>query len=282
MTVGIVTESASCVPDELADELGIHRVPLLLTIDGDTRAATDVARSTLLGMLDGDHQLSTSAPSPGAYLDAFDAADRGDGVVAVCLASQMSAAHQNARLAAGMADATVDVVDTGTAAGGAGLVAIAAARAAQAGRDRAEVVTTAERTAARVRLVAAVGSLGYLARSGRVPALAGRAGDSLGVRPMFRFRDGAPHVLRPSLSADAVQGRLVARLHDDCPGPSGRLHVCALHGDRPADAAALLDRATRDRAVGTAFTATFDAAMLIHTGPDLIGLAWWWEPDPVA
>lgn len=277
MTVGIVTDSSSCVPPEQVADLGIRKVPLQLSIDGRTRAADQVSRDQLLDLLDGDHQLSTAAPSPGSYLDAIESADDGDGVVVVSLASQMSSAHQNARLAADMAGGDTRVVDSGTAAGGAGLVAIAAASAARSGADLDAVAATCRTASSRVRLVAAVGSLEHLARSGRVPELAGRAGDSLGVRPLFEFRDGAAHVLRPSLSADAVQDRLVRRLRDDQPTADARLHVCALHGDRPAEAAALLGRATATTPVDTCFRAPFDAAMLIHTGPDLIGIAWWWQ-----
>lgn len=278
MTVGIVTDSSACVPDELAEQLGVHRVPLQLTIDGRTRPASEVSRDELLGMLGGDHELSTAAPSPGSYLDAVEAADEGDGVVVVSLASKVSSAHQHAVLGADMADARTEVVDTGTAAGGLGLVVVAAAREAATDAGFDEVVAATRAAADRTRLVAAVGSLEHLARSGRVPALASRAGDQLGVRPMFSFRDGEPHVLRPSLSANAIQDRLVGQLEDDRPDDTSRLHVCALHGDRAADAQALADRVADATDPATCFTAPFDAAMLIHTGPDLIGLAWRWEP----
>lgn len=278
MTVGIVTDSSACVPDELAEELGVRRVPLQLVLDGRSRPASDVPREELLDLLGSGRELSTAAPSPGSYLDAVEAADGGDGVVVVSLASQVSSAHQNAMLGADMAAPRSVVVDSGTAAGGLGLVVVAAARAAAGGADLDAVADAARHAAARTRLVAAVGSLEHLARSGRVPVLASRAGDQLGVRPMFTFRDGEPHVLRPSLSANAIQDRLVGQLEDDRPDGPARLHACALHGDRATDARALADRIGAEAATGTCFAGPFDAAMLIHTGPDLIGLAWWWEP----
>src|SRR5581483_3719039 len=94
----------------------------------------------------------------------------------------------------------VRVVDSCTAAGAEGLVVTAAARVASAGGDIDEVEAAARHAATRVHLVATVANLDRLAKSGRVPEAAAWAGRWLGLQPLFEFRDGGAHPLRPSRS----------------------------------------------------------------------------------
>lgn len=279
MTVGIVTDSSACIPADLAVEQDIGVVPITVNLDGRSRDADQVPRQELLDLLERGADVSTSAPSPGAFLDAIEAQDDGDGVVVLSLARSMSSTGQAAELAGSQADAEVRVVDTGTAAGGVGLVALAAAAAARSGAGIEEVVARAEEVAARVRLVAAVGSLDRLAKSGRVPEVAGKAADALGVRPLFEFRDGEPHVLRPSLSADATRERLLERWRSSRPGDGAVLRVVSMHADDQTAAEGLLEEIRQETDPAVAFVAEFDAGMLVHTGRELLGLAWWWEPQ---
>src|SRR5205807_6374543 len=116
---------------------------------------------------------------PGEFVEAIDAASRasgGSGVLVATVASTMSATYRAASIAAAESDATsVRLVATGTAAGGEGLVVLAAAQAAKSGASLDDVVATAEAVAGRVHLVAAVDGLDHLVKSGRVPGIAGWA-----------------------------------------------------------------------------------------------------------
>jgi fatty acid-binding protein DegV len=61
--------------------------------------------------------------------------------------------------------------------------------------------------------------------------------------------------------------------------PNTRLHVAALHALAPDAAARLLERIEAEVSPDTKFTGEFGSVMVVHTGPGLYGLAWWWEPD---
>jgi fatty acid-binding protein DegV len=69
-------------------------------------------------------------------------------------------------------------------------------------------------------------------------------------------------------------GRLL-RSHE----PSTRLHVAALHALAPGAAEGLLERVEAEVTPATKFVGEFGSVMVVHTGPGLYGLAWWWEPD---
>jgi DegV family protein with EDD domain len=172
----------------------------------------------------------------------------------------------------------VRVIDTRTAAGAQALVVLAAARSAAAGRDLDAVEAAAREAIRQVRLVASVPDLDHLVRSGRVPSIAGRAGRALGIAPLFEFRDGAAHPLRPARGIEAALDRMVDRCRRDAKR-GGRFEVVALHAQAPEMAERLLARVEAEIRPATAFVSSFGVVMVVHTGPGLVGLAWRRAPD---
>lgn len=281
--IGIVTDSAASMDPSLLESGPIRVVPMQLELDGrpleESGTSVETVDEVLAGRKPG--RLATSAPSPGAFLGAIEEANDGDGVVVLTVSAQMSGTYAAARLAAGMSDAKVEVVDTGTAAGAEGLVALAAHDEAAAGGSYESVVKQAGLVAGRVRMVATVGDLRPLARSGRLPAPLARMGTRMGVRPVFQYRDGSISVLRPALSDRKSKEALISAWTDSAPadGGSHRLHVCASYGADRAAAEELIAEVSRRCSPATAYVARFGPVMVAHTGTDLLGLSWWWEPS---
>ncbi len=276
MSVAIVTDSAAALPPELAARHGIGVVPMWLTVNGEPEP--EGLRS--LEDLVAQPEVSTSAPTPGDFESAIkDAARVHDGVVVLTIASTMSATFAAAGVAAQAVGGDVRVVDTATAGGAEALVVLAAAAAAAAGCSLDEVEARARAVIGRVRLVATISTLDHLVRSGRVPGIAGWAGRRLGINPLFEFRDGSARRLRPALSRDAALDRIVDRVRRERPGDSSRLHVAGLHALAVDVAEELLTRVRELTTPATEFVGEFGPVMVVHTGPGLAGLAWWWE-DP--
>ncbi len=276
MSVAVITDSAAALPPELVERHRISVVPMWLTIGGESVREGDVPLESLLER----HDVTTSGPTPGEFEHAIKERmrERGAEAVVVCtIASTMSSTYEAAVLGARAAGGHVRVVDTTTAAGAQGLVALAAAQAAQAGAGAEEVEAAARNVIERVRLNAMVPNLDHLVRSGRVPGIAGWAGRRLGIAPLFEFRGGSAHPLRPARGADAALERIVSRCRKSRVD-GARLHVAALHACAPETAQRLLDAVTEEIEPATAFSASFGTVMVVHTGPGLAGLAWWWEP----
>jgi DegV family protein with EDD domain len=272
MAVAILTDGAASLPRELAAELGVTVVPMWLDVEGRQVLEDECPLDEVLGA----SEVTTSGPSPGEFQEAMSDRLTDDGALVLTIASTMSSTHQAATLAAGAFEGKVRVIDTTTAAGAEGLVVLAAARAAREGADIDTVESVARRVIAQVRLVATVPSLDHLVRSGRVPGIAGWAGRHLGINPLFEFRAGKVHRLRPALSPDAAMDRILhewRRSHTE----EADLHVASLHAVAPDAARDLLARVEKELTPRTAFIGEFSAVMVAHTGPGLIGLAWWWE-----
>ena len=104
MKVRIVCDTASDLPSDLADELGIVVVPLHVRfgtvelVDREQLSAKEFwARCASSAELP-----ETAAPSPGAFNAAFEsaAAQGADGIICVTLSSKLSATNQAAAQAA--------------------------------------------------------------------------------------------------------------------------------------------------------------------------------------
>jgi DegV family protein with EDD domain len=226
-------------------------------------------------------EVTTSGATPAGFTDAITAAGTDDGVLVLTIAASMSSTYEAARLAADELDSPrVRVLDTATAAGAEGLVAVYAARAALAGLPLDEVEEAARTAIAEVRLLATVDSLDRLIASGRINGLAGRAGRLVNVNPMFEFRGGTVHPMRPAFTRDAALERIIARWRRSRV-EGARLHVAALHALDHDAADHLLKQVVEEAEPATAFVGSFSSVMVAHTGGGLAGLAWWWErPGP--
>jgi DegV family protein with EDD domain len=225
--------------------------------------------------------LSTSGPGPGDFAQAVEAADTGSGVAILTVSGQMSSSYEAARLAAKLLEGEreVAVVDTGTAAGAEALAVLAASKAARAGSALQDVVAASERAAREARLLATLPSLEHLARGGRVPGSAAWGARWLGLHPLFEFRGGEVRPLRPARSEEQAYRRMVDAFAGDLARYETQpaVHVAALHAMDETAAAGLLAQVTARAKVETAFVGSFSPVMVAHTGPGLVGLAWWLE-----
>jgi DegV family protein with EDD domain len=272
VTVAVVTDSAAALPAELVVRDRVTVVPMRLVVDGES--VRDDERDLEEFLAAGD--VSTSGPNPAEFEAAIRSRLTGDGVIVLTLAGSMSGTYQAAVAAARAVGDDVRVVDTLTAAGAEALVVLAAARAANSGATLDDVEIAAKHVIEQVRLVATVPSLDHLVRSGRVPNLAGWAGRRLGISPLFEFGGGKARPLRPALSFDAALDRIVGLFRRSAPA-GARPHVVALHAAAPEAAARLLEQVEGHAEPADAFIGTFGPVMIVHTGPGLVGLAWWWE-----
>lgn len=220
----VVTDSAAALPEHIQSELGIAVVPIMLSLDGHEIAEGSLGNSALA---DGSAKVTTSAPTPGAYLSAFERPEASDGCLVITVSAKLSGCFQSATLAAGLAPVPVVVVDSQNAAGGQALVALAAARAlheseksqpAASPQERLQkAVAAAEKVASKVRLVGVLAGVQHLARTGRIPAWAGWVADKAGVKPVFEIRGGEIKRLLPTHSIGAAHSKIVQALQQSRP-----------------------------------------------------------------
>lgn len=275
MAVTVVTDSAATLPSDLVEELGIVVVPLRIDLDGVSYRDGELAPEVLL---EHPKRVTTSGPTPADFLDALESATHPDGAVILTVSHDIAeSTFLAARAAARLAPVPTRVVDTATAAGGEGLVVLAAARRAASGGSLDEVERAARQAANGVRLVATLPSLDHLVRSGHVPEAAAWAARWVGLQPVIELRRGRIRPLTPALSGPAARKRMIEAWLRSRPTGPARLHLAVLHSAYPEGARELFTEIRRLEEPATAFIGPFGTAMLVHSGPGVLGMAWWWE-----
>lgn len=276
MSVLVVTDGAAAVPADLALDLGVEVVPIWVAIDGRDYRDGDIPIDELLA-----HDpagLSTAGPTPGDYVEAIERHPDCDEVLIVTVAHDLSrGSFGSARAAKGLLDLPTRVLDSRTAAGGQGLVALAAGAAARQARSLSEVEATAQQVVKRVRLLATLPNLDHLARSGHVPEAGAWAARFVGLHVVVELRAATVRPLRPALSEGAAMDHILHSWRNSAPSRPARLHVAALHALAPEPAARLLAAVRSEVEPATAFVGSFGTGMIVHSGPGVIGMAWWWD-----
>jgi DegV family protein with EDD domain len=282
--VRVVVDTSTCIERSLAEELDITLVPLHLTLDGrDLRDLEDVVPSEVYRALRGGAKITTSSASAGEYLEAFRKA--GGAVFCPTVAANMSAMHEAATMAAKLLeDVDVSVVDSGTAAGGLRLIALAAAGMAKQGIGLAEIEARVKTISDRIEVVGMLDTVDYLARSGRIPQVAAWGSSVLKVRPVVRFSAGSGSLVTLVRGNGWALRELEKLVRDGArkqsAGPRGEGLVCTVfHADAAQLAQELLDR-VRVRLPGAELSLSeFTPVMGVHTGPGLVGYALYVAPN---
>lgn len=280
MTVALVADSSCCLPADVVSRLGVHIVPLSYEIEGEMfRDGDDSARKFYARLRKARGRATTQAPAPGDFVAAYQrAVEAGaDSVLCLTLPASYSATYDSACLAAReMPDRIVRVVDSGGLAMVHGFAVMAAASAAATGSTVDECAQAAVETAAKARLVGALESTRYLAKTGRVPLVLHWASAALRMRPVFAA-DGAKTrgVGRARTASGAAERMLQYVARHAEPGPS--LHVAVMHADAEERAQALAAALTERFSPGELMTTEFTPVMGIHTGPGLLAVAFYAE-----
>jgi DegV family protein with EDD domain len=270
--VSVVTDSASNLPPGLAEELHIQVVPLWLRLgDAEYRDGVDMAPGDFYQRLGADELVaSTAAPSPEQFLEAFERVSDRD-IVCVTVASNMSAVHRQAEVAARRFGGRATVVDSMNASMAEGFVVLAAARAAAQGASWDQVAGEALRAAAASKLFATVSTFRFLQRSGRVNRLQAYAATMLDINPVFAFSGGEPN----ALARPRTRRRAVARLVEEVSGAIGdrSADLAVVHAAVPEEAADLLQRLAAGASVRERYLVEVTPVIGAHTGPGLLGAA---------
>ncbi len=195
MAVKIVTDSVADLPTGVARELGITVVPLNVRFGAEVyRDGIDLSPEQFYERLRQSKILPvTSVPSPGSFAEAYDKlALETDEILVIALSAKLSATYEVALQSIGLMKrkCRVEVVDSKSAVMAQGFLAMAAARAAQAGASLDEVLDIVRRNIPRVELRAAFDTLEYLQRGGRIGKAQALLGSVLKINPIVGLKDG--------------------------------------------------------------------------------------------
>ena len=195
MKIGIVTDSTSDLPNYLVEQYRLEVIPTILILDGKEYAdGQGISRDDFYKQLP-SFQIppTTAAPSIGEFSTRYDSLlTRGcDHIISIHAASQLTTIVNSAHQAAQDFPNKITVLDSGSLSLGLGFQTLAAAEAAENEASSVQAALDAiQSTRERLKVHAALDTMEYLKRSGRVPGAVATLGGLLSIKPLIELLDG--------------------------------------------------------------------------------------------
>jgi DegV family protein with EDD domain len=212
----------------------------------------------------------TSAPSPGAFVEAFaGASDDGcDGVVCITLSSKLSATYQAACAGAGEVADRIDVrvVDSLSVTMGEGILALEAARAARQGVALGEIADAVLRDRDRIRVYGTLNTLDNLRKGGRIGGAQAIFGSLLSIKPVIEVRDGVVE----AESRQRTRTRSLEYLADKVL-EAGDVEVLAVAHAAASDVDSFISLLTKKFPREAILVSYIGAVIGTHSGPGTVG-----------
>ncbi|HEV7526081.1 MAG TPA: DegV family protein [Acidimicrobiia bacterium] len=274
MPVRIVTDSACDLPESICQELGIEVVPLTIRFgDREYVDRKELSVEAFWRELETSSVLpETSAPSVGAFEETFRrlSDDGAEAIVCINLSARLSATMQSAQVAAKALDGKtpIEIIDSLSASMGIGNLALHAARRARAGASLEEIVSEVNARREREHVFAALDTLEYLRKGGRIGGAQAMLGSMLSIKPIINVLDGAVE------SAGRVRTRSKALKFLIDQIPAGKVEIISvLHANAPDldEFLSMLEPVVPDAEVTVG---TIGPVIGVHTGPRVMGIAW--------
>jgi DegV family protein with EDD domain len=197
MKIGIVTDSTADLPVSLVDQYEIEVVPSILVLEGREYAdGIGMTREEFYTRLPSFQTTpTTAAPSIGNFATSYEMLLSGgfSHILSIHPAEQLTTIVNVARQAAEEFPKKVTCIDSGSLSLGIGFQVLAAAEEAEFGLKAA--LAAIESVHKRLHVRAALDTMEYLKRSGRVPSAVAALGGLLSIKPIIELTDGEVKVI---------------------------------------------------------------------------------------
>ena len=225
MKLGIVTDSTCDIPQFLIEQHELEVVPCILAIDGKEYVdGKDITREEFYRRLPAlKAQPTTAAPSIGGFSTRYDSllTSGCDHILSIHAAGALTSILNIAGQAAGEYPDRVTCIDSTSLSLGLGFQVLAAAEAAELGLHAA--LDAVKSTHRNLHVSAALDTMEYLKRSGRVPATVAILGSLLSIKPLIELTNGEVKAIGAVRTTSQANERMSRFLLEG--GPLDRLAI---------------------------------------------------------
>jgi DegV family protein with EDD domain len=272
--IKIVVDSCCDLPKAILKRFDITMVPVNIHIGEQSyEDGLEMGREALYRKMEEGIIPTTSQPAPGRFLEVYrHIAEKASTILSIHITSKLSGTYQSAMLAREMLpDLDIRVIDTLSASMGTGFMALAAAKAADAGRTVKEILEMIERLKSRMSVLATVSTPKYLQLSGRVSKLQSSIASMLDVKPIVEFQNGLIEALGIVRTRAKSLDRLI-ELTRAAIGEAEDVSIAIAHAYSPEDAQKLKEKIENLFKCKEIYTVEVTPALAALGGPGLIGI----------
>jgi DegV family protein with EDD domain len=278
--IAILTDSSAHIPESSLQGLNVSVIPVWLIWDDDRfRDGVDIDPETFYRRLKASKTLPTSSqPSPQEFVEIYQKiAQQADVIVSVLVSEKISGTIASAKTAQEqLPDIPIHIVDTFSSSMGSGLVVLAAARTAAAGKSVEDIIAAAKTMREKVHFLFMVDTLEYLRKGGRVSNTKWLLGTALSIKPLLQFKDG---LIQP-LSQARTKRKALAELYSIAERRlDGKqiVEAAIVDIDAPDDGDAVAEAVKQRFGAKVIHRSTVSPVVGTHVGPGAIGLAFYAE-----
>lgn len=284
--IGFVTDSTAYLPMDFQERFQIEVVSLVVNY-GDKTIPEVELRDKLDEFYDWLRQTpdlpTTSQPSTGDFVKAYQRlAERVDSIISVHISTGISGTARTAEVAAGMLpDLDITVIDSGVTSVGLYLILDAAARAAEAGQSKEEVLEIIDHIVNTIKVFFIPETLEYLKRGGRIGGAAALVGNLLQIKPVLFFNPKRNNII-DLYGKVRTREKGIRRMLDEMKQAGPNLMAAVAHVRAPEYGEALLKRVQTLFPDLHPFFSEMCPVIGSHIGPGTAGVAFYPLTGPLA
>jgi DegV family protein with EDD domain len=274
--IAIVTDSTAYIPKDLVEKYEIAVAPQI-SIWGETTYldGIDIQPSEFYERLKTAKVMPTTSQATVAYFHKIfePLAAEGRPIITITISEKLSGTLQSARQAKEMLPgATIELIDSGSAAMECGFQVLAAARAAEAGKSFEEVVALTQKAKDHTGVYFVVDTLEFLHRGGRIGGAQRLIGTALSMKPILVVANGQIEPFETVRTKKKAFERLLDIIEGEVSGKPN-LRLASLHAAAEEDAHYLLEEASKRLNPIERVISEVSPVVGTHVGPGTVGLA---------
>lgn len=271
MTIRIVTDSTCDLPQEIIDQYHITVVPLFIQIGTrEYRDGVDLSREEFYEKLPELRPHPTTAvPGIDLFVQTYERLiqEGATQIISIHISPKLSGVLNVAKVAAErIASIPVTVLDSRSLSMGTGFAVYTAAEAALEGHPIEKILDLLENQITRTRVFAALDSMQYLQRSGRVSFAISTIGNFLHIKPLLKMHNGEYGTEKVRTRRNAML-RLIEMLGEHFPYE----RVGILYSGAADRARELLDEVRELLPMDKVWFGILNPVLGTHLGPGVVG-----------
>lgn len=272
--IRIMVDTSADYTVEETKEKGIGLLPIHITMgDKDYRDAYDLTKEEFYNLLTGSSEFpKTAQPSLQDLLDAFEEAkENGDELIYITLSSALSGTYQSAVLAKNMAEYDkIYLVDSLTATHMVRVLADYAKKLADEGVSAEKIVEELEDLKGRVKVYAALDTLEYLYKGGRLSKTSAVLGEMARIKPLITVNaNGEVAVVGKCMGKNKAITTLMKMIGDSQIDPDFPRYSVYTQGLENSD---IFENRVRESGIEITERYQIGATIGAHIGPGVFGL----------
>ncbi|MFQ6015545.1 MAG: DegV family protein [Anaerolineae bacterium] len=271
--VKVVTDSTADLPPEIASQLDISVVPQRVKLGNRSlRDGLDLTAGEFFRRQQKKPTpFSTLPPSPRAFREVYSELSKvTDQILSIHISSKLSNTQEIAVQASQpfLGRTSIAVVDSLSISRGLGMLAIAAAKAAQKGRSLDDIVKLVRAMIPHIYIVFFVETLDYLERGGRIEKAQALLGSMLKIKPLLIVEEGE---IVP-LEKVRTRTRAIEKLYEFVVEFSRIEQMAIIHSDKRPEVQELIQQIHMTYPEQEVDVSTYGPVLASHVGLDAMGV----------